>query len=130
MLTITGHAGLAGNTSGDENNLSALEGVGETGGGGIVASDLFNTSAHCSYQGPECICRTSLLVLMWPMSAATPVQHYLASAQCSMDWQRQLKHTGSKADIVEGELANPGVELQQQRQWLANATSGTENGNL
>jgi hypothetical protein len=29
-LTITGHAGLAGNTSGDENNLSTLEGGGET----------------------------------------------------------------------------------------------------
>jgi hypothetical protein len=27
MLTITGHAGLAGNTSGDDNDLSALEGV-------------------------------------------------------------------------------------------------------
>jgi hypothetical protein len=30
MLTITGHAGLAGNTSGDDNDLSTLEGVGET----------------------------------------------------------------------------------------------------
>lgn len=47
-----------------------------------------------------------------------------------MGWQRQWERTRSKADIVESELANPGVELQQQRQWLANATSGTENGDL
>jgi hypothetical protein len=37
---VTGHAGLAGDTSGDDNNLSALEGLGETGGSGIVAADL------------------------------------------------------------------------------------------
>ena len=38
--TITGHAGLAGNTSGDDNNLGALEGIGKTGGCGFVAGDL------------------------------------------------------------------------------------------
>jgi hypothetical protein len=37
---VTGHAGLAGDTSGDDNDLSALEGLGETGGSGIVAADL------------------------------------------------------------------------------------------
>jgi hypothetical protein len=30
MRTITGHAGLAGDTSGDDNDLSTLEGIGET----------------------------------------------------------------------------------------------------
>jgi len=30
MLTITGHAGLPGDTSGDDDDLSTLEGVGET----------------------------------------------------------------------------------------------------
>jgi hypothetical protein len=30
MRTITGHAGLAGNTSGDDYDLSTLEGIGET----------------------------------------------------------------------------------------------------
>jgi hypothetical protein len=29
LRTITGHAGLAGNTSGDDNDLGALEGIGE-----------------------------------------------------------------------------------------------------
>lgn len=37
---VTGHAGLAGHTSGDNDDLSALEGLGETGGSGIVAADL------------------------------------------------------------------------------------------
>ena len=38
--------------------------------------------------------------------------------------------TGSTADIVESELRNTGVELQQQRERLANTTGGTENGDL
>lgn len=36
---VTGHAGLAGNTGGDEDDLSALEGGGQARGGGIVALD-------------------------------------------------------------------------------------------
>jgi hypothetical protein len=36
---ITGHTGLAGNTSGDENDLGALEAVTETGSIGVVALD-------------------------------------------------------------------------------------------
>jgi hypothetical protein len=42
----------------------------------------------------------------------------------------QLMRTGSQADIVEGELGNPGVELQEEGQRLANATGGTEDGDL
>jgi hypothetical protein len=42
----------------------------------------------------------------------------------------RLEHTGSQADIVERELANPGVELEQQRQGLTNTTGSTENGDL
>lgn len=38
--------------------------------------------------------------------------------------------TGSKTDVVEREPVNPGVELQQQRQWLANTTSSTEDSDL
>jgi hypothetical protein len=38
--------------------------------------------------------------------------------------------TGSKTDVVEGELADSGVELKEQRQRLANATGGTEDGDL
>lgn len=41
-----------------------------------------------------------------------------------------MRHTGSKADIVEGQLGNPGVELQEQRQWLADTTGGTEDCDL
>ena len=36
---ITGHTGLAGNTSGDEDDLGTLEAVTETGSIGVVASN-------------------------------------------------------------------------------------------
>ena len=41
-----------------------------------------------------------------------------------------MRRTRSTADIVESELRNTGVELQQQRERLANTTGGTENGDL
>jgi hypothetical protein len=41
-----------------------------------------------------------------------------------------IERTGSTTDIVEGELSDTGVELHQQRQRLANATAGTEDGDL
>lgn len=37
---ITGHAWLAGNTSGDQDDLGILKGGGEAGGGGLVAGDV------------------------------------------------------------------------------------------
>jgi hypothetical protein len=36
---VTGHAGLAGDTSGDQDNLGALEGISEAGGSGVIALD-------------------------------------------------------------------------------------------
>lgn len=41
-----------------------------------------------------------------------------------------VRRTRSTADIVEGEVSDKGVELHEQGQGLANATGGTENGNL
>lgn len=38
--------------------------------------------------------------------------------------------TGGEADVVEGELGDARVELEEQRQRLANATGGTEDGDL
>lgn len=38
--------------------------------------------------------------------------------------------TGCTADIVEGELGDAGVELQQEGQWLTDATGSTENSDL
>jgi hypothetical protein len=38
--------------------------------------------------------------------------------------------TGRKADVVEGQLGDPGVELEQQGERLTNATGGTEDGDL
>jgi hypothetical protein len=42
IRTVTGHSGLARNTSGDDNNLSTLQAGGETLGGGLVTSDLID----------------------------------------------------------------------------------------
>lgn len=44
--------------------------------------------------------------------------------------QAVQKHTRATADIVEGKLRNTGVELEEKGERLANATSGTKNGNL
>lgn len=41
-----------------------------------------------------------------------------------------MRRTRSTADVVEGEVSDKGVELHEQGQGLANATGGTENGNL
>jgi hypothetical protein len=37
---VTGHAGLAGDTGGDQDNLGALEGISEAAGGGLVTLDI------------------------------------------------------------------------------------------
>lgn len=50
---------------------------------------------------------------------------------CHWHWRDGTRRrTGSETDVVEGELADSGVELEEQRQGLANATGGTENGDL
>lgn len=36
----------------------------------------------------------------------------------------------SHADIIQGELANSWVKLQQEREWLADTTGGTEDSDL
>ncbi len=38
--------------------------------------------------------------------------------------------TGATADVVEGQLGDPGVELEEERQGLANAAGSTEDSNL
>ena len=55
---VTGHAGLAGNTSGDDNDLSALEGSGKAGGGGIVAGDLCGVSEELTDGGGSSVPRS------------------------------------------------------------------------
>ena len=44
---ITGHARLARDTSGDDNDLSALEGLGKAGRSSIVAADLSLSIVAC-----------------------------------------------------------------------------------
>jgi hypothetical protein len=43
---------------------------------------------------------------------------------------RRCGRTGRKADVVERELADSGVELQEQRQRLSDTSGGTEDGDL
>jgi hypothetical protein len=38
--------------------------------------------------------------------------------------------TGSSTDVVEGKLRDLGVELEEEGEGLANATGGTEDGDL
>jgi hypothetical protein len=103
---ITGHTGLTGNTSGDQDDLGVLEAVTETAGIGVVASDGAVGVDVAEISSDTC-------------------QESDNAMRCD-----RCHHTGSTADIVEGELRNTGVELQEQGQRLANTTGGTENGDL
>ena len=73
---------------------------------------------------------TVLLVLMWLRSAATPVVGEVSKAPITGADSWELKHTRAATDVVESELRDTGVELEQEREGLANATGSTEDGNL
>ena len=72
------------------------------------------------------------------MSAATPgaVSRYssrelaggLSRRVASNWWER--RRTGGKADVVERQLGDARVQLEQQRERLADTTGGTEDGDL
>lgn len=78
--TITGHARLAGNTGGNEDDLGTLEGSldATVGRVGRVAGDLLQmlsiSIVHVIHPSilRLIVRRTVLLVLTWPTSAATP----------------------------------------------------------
>jgi hypothetical protein len=55
VCTITGHAGLAGDTSGDEDDLGALEGLGEARGSSIISADLEIVSRRSAFGLCQCI---------------------------------------------------------------------------
>jgi len=40
------------------------------------------------------------------------------------------QRTRTAADVIEGQLGDAGVELEKERQRLADATGGTEDGDL
>lgn len=89
--TVTGHAGLTGNTGRDEDDLRTLEGIAETS------------------RGRRVVARDSAV---------------------GVDVAEVSSDTRGTADVIEGELGNTGVELQEQREGLANATGSTEDGDL
>lgn len=127
LRTITGHAGLAGNTSGDDNDLRALQGLGELGGSGIVAADLVHKLAACPRKLSESASYLALGVDVADISGNTCIGSLAEGPKL----QGQLgRPTGSQADVVEGELADARVQLQQQGERLADTTGSTENCDL
>lgn len=42
----------------------------------------------------------------------------------------ERKRTGTSTDIVESKLSDEGVELKEEREGLADATTSTKDGNL
>lgn len=105
---VTGHTGLAGNTSGDEDDLGSLKGSLESLRSGVVSLD------------------GALGVDVGDVGGDTwgnPSVSMLRDMCDSM-------HTGSSADVVEGEVRDTLVELQEEGQRLSNSSGGTENGDL
>jgi hypothetical protein len=70
---------------------------------------------------------TLLFVLMWLISAATP--SIAVRPLVPVPLTANL-YTGCEADIVECQLGNAGVKLEQQRQWLTDATGCAEDCHL
>jgi hypothetical protein len=121
---VTGHAGLAGDTSGDDNDLSALEGLGEAGGSGIVAGDLLWLGGVCDGVGGPTYHALGVDVANVGSDTCSAVS-LRSMVDADSNWR-----TGGEADVVEGELANTRVELEEERERLANTTGGTEDGDL
>lgn len=44
--------------------------------------------------------------------------------------EKEKRLTRSQTDVVQSQLSNSGVQLEQQRERLANATGGAEDGHL
>ena len=105
--TVTGHAGLARNTSGDEDDLRALQSITEARGSRVEASDGAVGVDVAQISSDTC---RKLATEAWGNS---PHQH-----------------TRAATDIIEGEVANTGVKLHEKGQGLANATRSTKDGNL
>lgn len=111
--TITGHARLAGNTSGNEDDLSAGKGSLDAAVGGVrlVAGDLLRFTISLR---PSCIeivaCRTY--------------------GALGVDVTDISGNAGGATDIEERELSDARVELEEEGQRLADSATGTEDGNL
>ena len=113
--TITGHARLAGNTGGNEDDLGALEGSldATVGRVGSVASDL----SH--------VLSTSTIHLS--IGLVSKGRTYVALGVNVADISG---NAGSAANVEERELSDTGVELEEERQRLSDSTAGTEDGDL
>ena len=70
---------------------------------------------------------TVLLVLMWPISAATPSFGCLSLRKNQL---MELRLTWAAFDIVECKLGHARVEFHQQGQRLADTASTAEDGDF
>lgn len=66
------------------------------------------------------------MVLTWEMSAATPGSK-VREIRFKQDAER---HTWGKPDVVKSEVGDTLVELEKERERLANTTGSTEDGDL
>jgi hypothetical protein len=84
----------------------------------------------------DIVIRTVLLVLMWLTSAATPAirdhQHCRSASIAPRERGDRGRrwNTWATLDIVQSEFADPGVELEEKRERLSNATCSTEHGDF
>jgi hypothetical protein len=113
--TVTGHARLARNTSRDEDDLRALESLAETRGSRLVATDGAVGVDVAQISSDTC---RNIELACWKIGDL---------AMLVSDVRRRTRAT---ADIIESKLRNTGVELEQERERLANATSGAEDSDL
>lgn len=113
---VTGHAGLAGDTGGDEDDLSTLEGIGQAGGGRVVARDgrlgvdVGNVGGNTCKGGKL----LALLCCSLPDFRRVKLRQQLGCIITEneiINGQRML--TRSHADIVQGKLSHSRVELEQ-----------------
>jgi hypothetical protein len=104
--TITAHSWLAWNTGGNEDDLSALQGLLQSRWCWVIAGNLVNVNV-CHEQ----ILRASYLAL-------------------GVDVANVSSDTGCQPNIIQRKVGDTGVELEQKGERLANSTGGAQDGDL
>lgn len=123
--TITGHARLARNTSGDENNLGASEAGLETLGCGLVPLDR-----ALGVDVTDISSDTYSVVSGWrQQSAFTDILTWAATDIVAAG----ILAIGTGAEVgrnVQCKLGHSGVQLHQQGQRLSDSTTSTEDNDF
>ncbi|RUS23269.1 hypothetical protein BC937DRAFT_89578 [Endogone sp. FLAS-F59071] len=123
---ITGHTGLAGNTSGNDDNVGTLKGILEAIVIGAVTCDLV-----------ECF-KPKLNALIVFLLHLSNIEFLRNGTQLSIaiylragvDVAQVSGNTRSVNNVIHSKVSDVWVLLEQKGERLADATSGTKNGNL